>query len=772
MHRPRSVAAAAYSFATIRFRELYFLGGATQFLTWSLYPWALVAFLRLARQPARPVFLLAVGSLAGIILAHSIGAMLIAPVLAVYLLYLTIAHRRQHSWPWLVAAVACAALIAAVFWAPVAAEIASTRTQVLTQGYWDVRVHFLRLYDFFSSVAPLDEQAVNPELPFNFGPLHLLLAGAGALTAVLPGLPPGRRGHLLLALALVLIASFMMLPESYPIWRVAPALQYAQYPWRLFGVALLGMALLAGAAVDWLARWPRARLTAAGVLVFGLVVSPFVYQFPRPFLQFEESPSAFLRYETGFRAIGTTGGDEFLPPWVEELPTEPALSPELGRRALAGEQPGISARVVSDHQSALTLDITAGAAGAIQVAQFYFPGWRGWLDGDPVSLRAGRSTGMIELDVPAGQHRLELRFGATPARTLAALLSAAGLLGTIVAAVLLKRPARLEPPGGGSWRSGLIYAGLLLSLLLLKAAWIGPHTTWFRLASPPGTALPASHPVQAPVGRDVILLGYDLAPAAAGATVAPGSELEVTLYWQAASPLDKDLSSFVHLVAGPEAAVFAQSDRQHPGYIPATTWPTDRYVVDAHRIRLPADTPQVSYKVVVGLYDPATNERWGETTLDLPVHVVARSSSDGAAIAHRTDVGLDGGIELVGYDLAHERDALALTLYWRVEQRPEHDYQVFVHLLDAAGVQIAGADGPPVEGLYPTSQWLPGQIIADRRRIPDPGGAAAATLRVGLYDLATMQRLAVEDAGRAAVGARGGEAGSAILLPVPPAGVR
>ena len=329
-------------------------------------------------------------------------------------------------------------------------------------------------------------------------------------------------------------------------------------------------------------------------------------------------------------------------------------------------------------------------------------------------------------------------------RTLAAWLSVAGLLGTIAAAALLKRPDKIEPATGGTWRSGLVYTGLLLALLLIKVAWIGPHTTWFRLASPPGTALPATRPVQAPVGRDVMLLGYDLAPATAvaGATVAPGSELEVTLYWQAVSPLDKNLSSFVHLVAGPEAAVFAESDRQHPGYIPTTTWPTDRYVVDAHRIQLPADTPQVAYKVVAGLYDPATNERWGETTLDLPVHVAARSPSGSAAIAHPTAVHLGEGIELVGYDLAHEENEIALTLYWRAAQRPERDYQVFVHLLDAAGGQIAGADGPPVEGLYPSSQWLPGQVIADRHRIPDPGrrrgGAARRALRPG-HDAASRR---------------------------------
>jgi len=796
------VAAAAYTFATFRFRELYFIGGVTQFLAWSLYPWVLAALLHLARRPTCGAFLLAVGSLAAMVLAHNISTLLFAPVLAGYWLCLMVAHRRQRSWPWLVAAVVCAVLVTAAYWLPVVAEVTYTRTQVLTQGYWDVRLHFLHLHDFFASVAPPDGRAVNPALPFNYGPLHLLLAGAGALAAMRPGLRPGRRGHLLFALALLLSASFMMLPDSYPLWRSESVLRYAEYPWRLFGIALLGAALLAGAAVDWLARWPRIRRTAAGALVLGLVLGLFVYQFPRPFLQFEESPAAFLRYETTFRAVGTTAGNEFLLPGVVALPSEPALSPDLARRALDGSPPGISAQVVDDHHSSLTLDITATAAAVIQVAQFYFPGWRGRLDGDPVSLRPGRTTGLIELEVPAGQHRLELRFGDTPVRSLAAVLSVAGLLVTLAAAAWFRRPGMAAPVehGGprpdiaapvehGDARSALVCTCLLLALLLLKTAWIGPHTTWFRLTSPPGQVLPAAHPAQAPVGRDMLLLGWDLARAA----LAPGSELEVTLYWQATAPLEGDLASFVHLVAGPEAAVFAQSDHQHPGYMPTTTWPTARYVVDAHRIHIPADAPQVAYQVVAGLYDPASGARWGETTLALPVHVVARSSPAGAKMAPG-GVRFQEGIELVGYELDREQGEIALTLFWRAAQRTPRDYQVFVHLLTADGSQVAGADGQPVEGLYPSSQWLPGQLIADHRRIPDPGGSAATALAVGLYDLTTMRRLAVEGAGRgaadSAAGAQkaagavrlvgvnlGGSAGhpeisdDAVLLPLPPEGV-
>ncbi len=295
-------------------------------------------------------------------------------------------------------------------------------------------------------------------------------------------------------------------------------------------------------------------------------------------------------------------------------------------------------------------------------------------------------------------------------------------------------------------RSGFAAAGLLASLLVFEVLWIGPSTTWFRQTSPPDRALPAHHPLAAGVGSQVKLLGYDMTPG----TARPGQELNVTLYWQATGPVDRDLSSFVHLAAGPAGAVFAQSDRQHPGYIPTTTWSTEQYIVDSHRVVIPQDAPPVVYRVIAGLYDPTTGKEWGSAPLGATVRVVdpadVRPEPD-----RRLGVRFADGVELAGYDAERTGDGLAVTLYWRSGPAPSKDYQVFVHVLDGQGAQIAGRDGPPLEGLYPTSQWAAGQVVVDRHVVPLPAGAEPAAVRVGLYDLGTLARLAVLDAGRASV---------------------
>ena len=106
------VVAATYVFAAFRFRELYFLGGYAQFLAWALYPWILFFFFRLAvrRQPGD--FAGAALSLAGLLLAHNISAMLFLFVFGPYTLGLMIVYCRQHAWVILPAAGLCGVALA------------------------------------------------------------------------------------------------------------------------------------------------------------------------------------------------------------------------------------------------------------------------------------------------------------------------------------------------------------------------------------------------------------------------------------------------------------------------------------------------------------------------------------------------------------------------------------------------------------------------------------------------------------------------------------
>jgi hypothetical protein len=90
-------------------------------------------------------------------------------------------------------------------------------------------------------------------------------------------------------------------------------------------------------------------------------------------------------------------------------------------------------------------------------------------------------------------------------------------------------------------------------------------------------------------------------------------------------------------------------------------------------------------------------------------------------------------------------DVLALPLRWQALTTLNENYNVFVHLGPPGVPPLAQRDGPPRNGLAPTSGWAVGEEIADRRAltIPDTLAPGRYQVLVGLYRLSDRSRLPV-----------------------------
>ncbi|HLU08970.1 MAG TPA: hypothetical protein VK003_04830, partial [Oceanobacillus sp.] len=80
--------------------------------------------------------------------------------------------------------------------------------------------------------------------------------------------------------------------------------------------------------------------------------------------------------------------------------------------------------------------------------------------------------------------------------------------------------------------------------------------------------------------------------------------------------------------------------------------------------------------------------------------------------------------------------SLDILLEWRGIEEVDHDYTVFVHLLNANGELVAQHDGMPER---PTSNWKAGERVIDEHEIilPPELPAGEYSLRVGWYDWQT-----------------------------------
>ncbi len=83
----------------------------------------------------------------------------------------------------------------------------------------------------------------------------------------------------------------------------------------------------------------------------------------------------------------------------------------------------------------------------------------------------------------------------------------------------------------------------------------------------------------------------------------------------------------------------------------------------------------------------------------------------------------------------------SLTLYWSSEAQTNIDYTTFVRLRDGNDQVVAQKDGPTGNGLYSTSLWGAGEIIADTITLSVPPGRSSGeyTLTIGIYQLETGQ---------------------------------
>ena len=765
------VAAAAYLYAPYRLREMYIQGNYAQFLGLACYPLVLWCYFQVIQTGKMRYIIGGAFAYAALLLSHNISAMIFSPVLAAYAIFWLLQRKRWSALRDLIVSAILGLGLSAFFWLPAFYESRWIQLSQITKGHFDFRLHFLSLEELFSANVPLDYAAVNVYFPLSIGRAMIALATMALLATLLArDWRPGQRALLWFSAAIAGIGFFVMLRESTRLWEIVPLLNLTEFPWRLLGVTAVPMALLAGGSIYFL-RWVLPPKLAGLVPALGLIVilvPSLFYLFPdQPFVDMSGATVKDISaYELRTKAFGTTSAGEFLPIWTVPHPTDSPMVADYqaGRPVdkLDRTSVPIGVKVQEMGRGYQWNEYSFEAPEPFQ-ARFntlWFPGWQIYLDDQPVPSGAAQPTGQVSFLVPAGTHRVRLSFETTPVRQVAEIISALALAACVVLAVLHRRWPRTQPDAvpltaRARWPRPVFFwsAGTLVVLLVAKEAFIGPYTNWFRVHSPPGQVTGVQHPAHVLLGDQATFLGYDLEGNAPG----QGSPVTVRAYWQASPQTQANYRSFVHLDALPDLKTVAQSDAMHPGGIPMTTWPPDFYSRDEHHLTIPADLPPGVYALRTGLYNgdtgqrlPVLNEQGQPAGDAIPLQglrVTRTQPLQADQLPQHPHVSFGDQIDLVSYKLAEGSGGLDVTLYWQAGKPLPADYTVFVHVVDEAGRILAQSDSPPASGRYPTSYWLPGEIVEDTRQVSVPGGLQGAyKVWVGLYPGDNPARLEARDA--------------------------
>ncbi|NLE77334.1 MAG: hypothetical protein GX605_11360, partial [Chloroflexi bacterium] len=423
------LAAAVYLYTPYHLLDLYVRSSLAEFSALAALPWAFWAFTALAEEGgARRTAWAALG-FAVLLLTHNATALMGTPLLAAWVLAQLLAEPCRRAAlqraGWALGAAALGVGLAGFFIAPMLAEQRFVQLGQWTGGSYSFLKHFVypsQLLSPFWGFGYAGEGTADA-MSFQLGLAPLV--GFAVVCIWGRRLHPGRSKALFLALATMTVV-FFMLPASAPLWQALPLAALVQFPWRLLALTTLTLAALSGAAPRLLAgaggAEARALLPAAllAVLLAGL---PYAQAEHTPRDPRTEQAVAVIDFET-FSPLDRVG----MTVWVEEQPLDsPLVAQYLGNepltkaRVLAGQ-----GQVETIHYGGerVTARVQADGPLTLQFLTYYFPGWHGWVDGQQTPLRPEGPQGLIALEVPSGDHQVEIRLGNTPARSAGLILSA------------------------------------------------------------------------------------------------------------------------------------------------------------------------------------------------------------------------------------------------------------------------------------------------------------------------------------------------------------
>lgn len=625
-----ALAAVAYAWAPYHLADTWTRGALAEQWAFIWIPLLLLALLKIARagaaspppgsgkNQARWAPTLWGGlALAGLILTHNLTVLLAAPILlawAAFLLAVEIKEARLRCLGHFVALGLLGLLLSAAFWLPAIVEAHTVLAGQSPESFaeWSQRLEQFAtlLAESWRHPYTIQDRRVEHAL----GQAQALIAALGLAAGVWRWrrIPRTARLALPLWLGLLLFALLMQSQWSAALWQHVPGLLLLQFPWRWQAAGAVATALLSGYLVFALPPTTERSETAAGwllrtalvVTVAALLASsalPSLPWQPNSTYAASEEPAddatvgraTMTLYDYGrglwLREHGSPWMFEYMPVDALPLREEFFLSARpggdaSGAAALSMTEP-LAVQVTPGRQRPLERRFTVNSAEpwTLQLHQFYFPGWQALIDGVPVPAQPMGELALAGVLVPAGEHEVVFRFGATWPRQVGWALTLTGLALWLAGVVWLRR-----------WRwlavvavALLLYGGLAL----------------VQRQAQPADYVPT--PVGATFGQEAQLLGFHLDD------VRPGGANTVTLNWLALRQPAADYKVFLHLVDA-SGALWAQHDGE-PGFFftPTTRWQPGEFMEDFHTLawREGETSPPGRYLLFAGLYDPESGQR-------------------------------------------------------------------------------------------------------------------------------------------------------------------
>ncbi len=199
---------------------------------------------------------------------------------------------------------------------------------------------------------------------------------------------------------------------STALWKILPV-SFIQFPFRLLSITIVATAFLAACVISVSPKNLKIPIAVLSLIILILSVKPFL------------TPSAFFDKGEGFYATNmdtTTVQNEYMPKWVKQKPIE-----RFKEKVEIVEGVGTVNNISYDSKK-ITFNVLAEQNMKVRVNTIYYPGWSALVNNQKAEINYTNEKGIIELNMPKGDDKVELQFSETPLRLFADFLSIISIL--------------------------------------------------------------------------------------------------------------------------------------------------------------------------------------------------------------------------------------------------------------------------------------------------------------------------------------------------------
>lgn len=429
--------AAFLTLAPYRAMNLFARGALNEMWGVLFLPWILLGLIQIFHQ-YKYGWSIFVFSLMGLFLSHNITTMIFLPLLGIFALgygswmYFTQSPEffrkgrfRGKNFLRIISQIGGSGILAltasSFYLTPAFLEKSLTQVEsIILTPYFNYQLHFLYIRQFFNPKWGYGGSSwgVDDGISFFLGWGQLFTLALLFFVAIrffwkhfIQNRKKGTSFLQLFGLEILFgfllgIPLFMSLLKSQFLWDQIALFKFIQFPWRWLSIAILFLSLLLAGITTFIEK-KILRVWLSGLLVVITVFGAAPYFQPEKYL---DDPNSFY-YTDSFRIRKDLSS--ILPDYISaDMKTLPTVIPSsLVLNAVEDEKYEILADRV--HEKLLKTSFSEPTLMSFSIATY--PGWRVEIDGQWWNKGKG-TEGNIEIEVPAGEHLVSIRFENTPIR--------------------------------------------------------------------------------------------------------------------------------------------------------------------------------------------------------------------------------------------------------------------------------------------------------------------------------------------------------------------